>query len=170
MALLQRLDIWIALGTLALLAYTELGLGRVVRPIAGWLWRAFWDRPEAPPAEPARRPRPSPSRRAQVRDQAGRFAGSFRVVSRAETRFGGVSGIAEPNDDAETVAFRFLARLVRAGHVPETVALECACGVRAGSSKAYQEARAKLKRAIEEEAGPSAELVPPARARASASR
>lgn len=59
-----------------------------------------------------------------------------------------VSGVPMAQKEVETVSFRTLAKLVHAGVVTETVALETACNVRAGSSKAYQEARANLKKAL----------------------
>lgn len=61
-----------------------------------------------------------------------------------------VSPTAMPDSDPETIAFQVLAKLIRAGVVNETVALEHAFGVRAGSSKAYTTVRAKLKMALAE--------------------
>ena len=61
-----------------------------------------------------------------------------------------ISPIATPESDPEMIAFQALAKLVRAGVVTETIALEHAFGVRAGSSKAYTTVRAKLKVALAE--------------------
>jgi hypothetical protein len=59
-----------------------------------------------------------------------------------------ISMIAAPENDIEMIAFRALAKLVRAGAVNETVAIETAFDVKAGSSKAYRAAQAKLKIAL----------------------
>jgi hypothetical protein len=149
--MLERLDFWIAVLTLGALAWYELRLSRFVRPFLN-LASDVAERGKEEVQQHRRRrtirlkPRP-------IRDDGGRFNGSLPAETdrnEDEDRFGVVSVIATPENDTEMVAFRFLARLVKAGHVTETQALESACEVKAGSSKAYQEARAKLKRAIEE--------------------
>jgi hypothetical protein len=156
--MLERLDFWLMIFTLGALAYFELRLGRFVGPIVRGVMGVA--RPAA--EEAVRQVKRRTSRRLPttvrlkprpIREEDGRFNGSLPAETdrnEDEDRFGAISGIAMPEDDTETVAFRFLARLVKAGHVTETQALESACGVKAGSSKAYQEARAKLKKALEE--------------------
>jgi energy-coupling factor transporter ATP-binding protein EcfA2 len=67
-----------------------------------------------------------------------------------ETVSGDVSGVATATKPDETVAFHVVARLVQQGLVSETKAIEAAFGVRAGSSSAYQRARAGVKAALEE--------------------
>lgn len=59
-----------------------------------------------------------------------------------------VSVIAAPENDIEMIAFRALAKLVRAGVVTETLAIEHAFDVKAGSSKAYKAAQVSLKKAL----------------------
>jgi hypothetical protein len=107
-----------------------------------------------PPPERAVRERPL-RRRVPVRRTDGKLNGSVSVSETSpkssEVVSIPVSPITVPKDDPETVAFRFLARLIHAGVLTETQALETACEVKAGSSKAYQEARARLKRALEAE-------------------
>lgn len=58
-----------------------------------------------------------------------------------------VSSIATPNDDAEMVALRTIAKLVAADLVTETKALERVFNVKAGNGKDYQRVQAKLKEA-----------------------
>ena len=153
--MLQRLDFWLAIVTLGALAYFELHLDRVIVPIVRVVMSIA-----APAASEVKRrasrqlpttvrlkPRP-------IRGNGGRFDGSLPAETprnENEDRFVLVSGSAMPKDDTEAIAFRFLARMVAAGHVTETQALESACNVKAGSSKAYQEARAKLKKALEDQ-------------------
>lgn len=153
--MLERLDFWLAIFTLGALVWFELRLGRFVGPIVRGI---------ASVAEPAakeikqrtgrRLPTTVRLKSRPIRDDDGRFNGSLPAETNRnedEDHFGVVSVIATPEDDTEMVAFRFLARLVKAGHVTETQALESACNVKAGSSKAYQEARAKLKKALEDQ-------------------
>lgn len=154
----ERLDFWLAIFTLLALAWFELRLGRFVGPVVRGVMgiagpaAAHVKRRATRQLPTTVRLKPRP-----IRDDGGRFNGSLPAVpskperNEDESRFALVSGIAMQEDDTETVAFHFLARLVKAGHVTETQALESACGVRAGSSKAYQEARAKLKKAIEDQ-------------------
>ena len=71
-------------------------------------------------------------------------------VKQAEVVSNVVSMIAAPENDIEMIAFRALAKLVRAGDVTETIALEHAFDVKAGSSKAYKAVQAKLKIALVE--------------------
>lgn len=106
-----------------------------------WYRDLIW--PEHFPRSPAPR-RPAPRR--VVRGPA---AGETKPKP-AEAVSPTVSGVATPQTDAETVSFRTLAKLVKAGVVTETVALESACEVKAGSSKAYMAAREKLKAALAE--------------------
>jgi hypothetical protein len=87
-------------------------------------------RPARPPARPAPRVE-TPAKQAEA-------------VSYA------VSSIAAPENDIEMIAFRALAKLVRAGMVNETVAIETVFDVKAGSSKAYKAAQSKLKQALVE--------------------
>jgi hypothetical protein len=98
---------------------------------------------------------PRPVARAQVlRRQLGRPKRAVRPrppetpPQPPETHFAPVSGALTPQSDAETIAFHCLAKLVRAGMLTETQALEGSFDVKAGSSKAYQEKRAKLKAAL----------------------
>jgi hypothetical protein len=153
--MLQRLDVWLAILTLGALAYWELHLDRLIVPIV----RGVLDMAGPAVSEVKRRARAPAVMRLRprtLRDDRGRFDGSLPAGApkpernEDEDRFGAVSGVAMPKDDAEMIAFHFLARLVHAGHVTETQALESACGVKAGSSKAYQEARVKLKKALDE--------------------
>jgi hypothetical protein len=88
---------------------------------------------------PAARPRVSPA-----------LARSETAPKSTEAVSVPVSPIATPDSDPETIAFQVLAKLVHAGVVTETMALEHAFGVRAGSSKAYTTVRAKLKTALAE--------------------
>jgi hypothetical protein len=153
-AMLQRLDFWLAVVVLALFAYWELHLDRVINPLVRSIVAVAWPAAKEV-AERAKRRLPTTVRLKSrpIRRDDGRFDGSLPAETNRnedESRFGAVSVIATPEDDTETIAFRFLARLVKAGYVTETQALESACGVKAGSSKAYQEARAKLKKALED--------------------
>ncbi len=61
-----------------------------------------------------------------------------------------VSPIATPDSDVEMIAFRAIAKLVRAGLITETLAIEHTFDVKAGSSKAYKTCHANLKRALAE--------------------
>lgn len=96
-----------------------------------------------------RRPRRSTTRRpAAARPRAPRQAETpakpVEVVSNA------ISVIAAPENDIEMIAFRALAKLVRAGVVGETVAIETAFDVKAGNGKNYKAAQLNLKRALAE--------------------
>lgn len=92
-----------------------------------------------------RRPRRSTPRRPPPRPrQVETPAKQAEAVSRA------VSVIGAPENDIEMIAFRALAKLVRAGMVNETVAIETVFDVKAGSSKAYKAAQSKLKQALVE--------------------
>jgi len=99
-------------------------------------------------AAPRRPRRSTPRRPAAARPRAPRQvetpAKPAEVVSNA------ISVIAAPENDIEMIAFRALAKLVRAGDVTETTALEHAFDVSAGSSKAYKAVQAKLKIALAE--------------------
>lgn len=86
---------------------------------------------------PRRRARPA-ARLRQIETTAKPAA----IVSQA------VAVIAAPENDVEMIAFRALAKLVRAGVVTETQAIEHAFDCKAGSSKAYKSAQANLKRAL----------------------
>jgi len=93
-----------------------------------------------------RRPRRSTARRpAAARPrQVETPAKPAEVVSNA------ISVIAAPDNDIEMIAFRALAKLVRAGVVGETVAIETAFDVKAGNGKSYKAAQSNLKRALAE--------------------
>lgn len=156
--MLERLDFWLMIFTLGALAWFELRLGRFVGPIVrGVVGIARPAAEEAVEQVKRRTSRRLPTtvrlKSRPIRGDGGRFDGSLPAETERnedEYHFDAVSVIATPEDDNEMVAFRFLARMVKAGHATETQALESACGVKAGSSKAYQEARAKLKKALEE--------------------
>lgn len=152
--MLERLDFWLAVLTLGALVWFELRLGRFVGPIVRGVMSIT-----APAADEIKRrtarqlPTTVRLRPRPIRGAGGRFDGSLPAETNRnedETSFDPVSAIATPKDATETIAFHFIARLIKAGHVTETQALESACGVKAGSSKAYQEARVKLKKALEE--------------------
>ena len=70
---------------------------------------------------------------------------------RAETVSATVSGIAVPDNDAEMIAIRTVAKLINAGMITETAALETVFAVRAGSSRRYRAVQAKLKLAQAEQ-------------------
>ena len=92
-----------------------------------------------------RRPRRPTSRRSATRPrQVETPAKPAEAVSNA------VSVIAAPENDIEMIAFRALAKLVRAKVCTETEALEHAFDVSAGSSKAYKAVQSKLKIALAE--------------------
>jgi len=91
-----------------------------------------------------RQPRRSTPRR------PGRVQRSETVAKPAKIVSSAISVIAAPENDIEMIAFRALAKLIRAGAVNETVAIETAFDVHAGSSKAYKAAQAKMKRALAE--------------------
>jgi hypothetical protein len=95
-----------------------------------------------------RRPRRSTPRRPQRSTARPRAAET--PVKQAEVVSTVVSVIAAPENDIEMIAFRALAKLVRAGAVNETVAIETVFDVKAGSSKAYKAAQSNLKRALAE--------------------
>lgn len=109
-----------------------------------WYRDLIW--PERFPRVEEPRPRPRP----RLASSAPRRPSGEMTRKRAEVVSIDVSGVATPQTDAETVSFRTLAKLVSAGVVTETVALETTCNVKAGSSKAYQAAREKLKTALAE--------------------
>lgn len=96
---------------------------------------------------------PRRSRR-QVKRRPGRAAARSSTTETpakpAETASEAVSVVAIENDSMEMIAFLVLAKLIRARDITETVALEHAFDVKAGSSKAYKAAQAKLKRALED--------------------
>ena len=96
-------------------------------------------------AAPRRQRRPTPRRPAAARPRASQ---SETVAKPSEVVSNAISVIAAPENDIEMIAFRALAKLVRAGAVNETVAIETAFDVKAGSSKAYKAAQAKLKIAL----------------------
>lgn len=96
-------------------------------------------------AAPRRPRRSTPRRPAAARPRA---PASETVAKPAEVVSNAVSVIAAPENDIEMIAFRALAKLVRAGAVNETVAIETAFDVKAGSSKAYKAAQTKLKIAL----------------------
>lgn len=58
-----------------------------------------------------------------------------------------VSPIATPDSDPEMIAIRVLAKLVKAGCIGQTVALENAFDVKSGNSKAYTRVQEKFKTA-----------------------
>ncbi len=95
-----------------------------------------------PPAAPLRRTRP----RRPPATRPRRPPASETTPKRTEAISSNVSGVTTLQTDAETISFRTLAKLVQAGVLTETVALEATCNVKAGSSKAYQAAREKLKK------------------------
>lgn len=106
-----------------------------------WYRDLIWPEHFSPPP-PIRRPTPRrPARRAPAGETKAKAAESVSAP---------VSGIKTPSAPAETVSFHTLALLVRAGAIKETIALESACNVKAGSSKGYQSAREKLKAALDE--------------------
>jgi len=148
--LLNHLDFWLMLFTFGAMGYFLLWKDHI-QPFVRSLF---------PPSESGQRSKvrslPLHRRPIPLQRPDGKLAGSVSAAeterNETETHFDAVSGVATPNNDAETVSFRVLAKLIQAKHVTETEALETVFGVKAGSSKAYQEARAKLKRAIEAEA------------------
>lgn len=91
-----------------------------------------------------RQRRPAQLRRRSAPRAAETGAKQAAIVSHA------VSSIAAPENDIEMIAFRALAKLVRAGMVNETVAIETVFDVKAGSSKAYKAAQSRLKQALVE--------------------
>lgn len=93
-------------------------------------------------APPPRQRRPAQLRRPPARSET--VAKPAAIVSID------VSPTAIDNNDPEMIAFRAIAKLVYAGVVTETVAIERAFDVRAGSSKAYKAAQSKLKSALAE--------------------
>lgn len=93
-----------------------------------------------------RRPRRSTPRRPQRSTARPRAAET--PAKQAELVSTAISVIAAPENDIEMIAFRALAKLVRAGMVNETVAIETVFDVKAGSSKAYKAAQSKLKKAL----------------------
>jgi len=124
----------------------------VVLAVIGAAAWAAWHRDIAYPVQAPRQVLAAPTR-------SGRRVGAVarrraRRVSlppkRAEAVSTPVSGSRVPHVDPETVAFQLFAKLVRAGAITETALLEHAFGVKAGSSKAYKAAHAKLKAALAE--------------------
>jgi hypothetical protein len=95
-----------------------------------------------------RRPRRSTPRRPQR--PTGRPRQVETPAKQAEAVSIAVSSIAAPENDIEMIAFRALAKLVRAGVVGETVAIETAFDVKAGNGKNYKAAQSNLKRALAE--------------------
>jgi hypothetical protein len=94
---------------------------------------------------------PRPAARPRVRSAMLRSSGPARRPETGPKRVATVSlpvsGIATPQVEPETIAFQVLAKLIKAGLVTETAALETAFEVKAGSSKAYKSVQAKLKAA-----------------------
>jgi hypothetical protein len=93
-----------------------------------------------------RRPRRSTPRRPARPPAMPRAAET--PAKQAEAVSIAVSSIAAPENDIEMIAFRALAKLIRAGAVNETIAIETVFDVKAGSSKAYKAAQSKLKKAL----------------------
>jgi len=81
---------------------------------------------------------------------AARSSNAETPAKQAEVVSNVVSVIAARENDTEMIAFRALAKLVRAGDVTETTALEHAFDVKAGSSRAYKAVQSKLKIALVE--------------------
>lgn len=96
--------------------------------------------PRRPRRSTPRRPARPPTRPRKVETPA----------KQAEAVSNAVSVIAAPENDIEMIAFRALAKLIRAGAVNETIAIETVFDVKAGSSKAYKACQANLKRALAE--------------------
>lgn len=92
----------------------------------------------ARPARPARRPAPPAHRPA--RQLASETAQKREAMISAD-----VSGFTMPENDAEMIALRTIAKLVKADLVKETVALSTVFAVKPGSSKRYREVQEKLK-------------------------
>ncbi len=100
------------------------------------------------PQDSSWRPRRPPARQpAPARGEMGSKWG--------ESISGKVSGTALPDNDAEMVALRALVKLINAGLITETAALQTVFGVKAGSSKDYKRVQEKLKIAQAEIAGAS---------------
>jgi hypothetical protein len=97
-------------------------------------------------AAPRRPRRSTPRRPAAARPRAPRQAET--PAKPAEVVSTAISVIAAPENDIEMIAFRALAKLIRAGAVNETVAIETVFDVKAGSSKAYKTAQSNLKKAL----------------------
>lgn len=120
-------------------------LGTVGAGIALVWYRDLIFGAEPPPRRPGpRRPPPSRPRRLTTAHKPE------TVAKRAATVSAPVSGVAIANNDAEMIALRALAKLIRAEMITETAALETVFAVRAGSSKAYKNVQAKLKQAQSE--------------------
>ncbi len=99
--------------------------------------------------------RPTPTRRRPARSPAS-SPGSARAAPAAppkpaakqqETISAPISGISLQENDAEMVAFLAIAKLIQANMITETAALQTVFNVKPGSSRAYQDARTKLKQA-----------------------
>jgi hypothetical protein len=97
-----------------------------------------------PSAAPAGRPRPRPRPKPRP---AARPAPAETKPKQVESVSAPVSPIAITDNDAEMVAYIAIATLIEAQLITETAALTTVFNVRPGSSKAYQESRAKLKHA-----------------------
>jgi len=61
-----------------------------------------------------------------------------------------ISAVTTPKNDAETIAIMTIAKLIAAGQVGETAALQTVFAVKPGSSRRYKEVQRKLKIAQEE--------------------
>lgn len=131
-----------------------LAIGVVVATIAAVLYvtlnrRVIYGVPSADRPAPAsgqrpaarRAARPAPAHRLKRRPAGETPAKSVEAVSST------VSGFVMPDNDAEMVAIRAIAKLIQADHITETVALSTVFGVKPGSSKRYKEVQAKLKTA-----------------------
>lgn len=99
-------------------------------------------------AAPPRRPRSSTPRRPPARRRSA--PRTETPVKRVAMVSPPISAIATLDLDTEMIAFRAIAKLVRAGVITETLAIEHTFDVKAGSSKAYKACHANLKRALAE--------------------
>lgn len=96
-------------------------------------------------AAPRRQRRPTPRRPAAARPRAPQ---GETVAKRVAMVSPPVSPVATLDSDDEMIVFRAIAKLVRAGDITETIAIEHTFDVKAGSSKAYKVCHANLKRAL----------------------
>lgn len=129
-------------GTLAILTLLgTIGVGVTVVWYRDLIWPEHF-----PQAKPQRRtgPRRPPAGRARQVKPAETAPKPAETVSPA------VSGIATPDNDAEMVALRAVAVLIKANMITETAALETLFCVKPGSSKRYKAIHAKLKQAQSE--------------------
>lgn len=133
----QRLDVWFALAALGFGFYYLVWKDKI-QPLIRSLF---------PPASPPPARRRGFKARMKHRPAIEMPRNRNEIISPVSVP---VSGITTPNDTTETISFRQIAHLVRNGVVTETQLLEHVFGVKAGSSKAYQEKRTKLKAALAE--------------------